>query len=189
MSHLKCPLCGRGVALSHFDPSDYDLDVYAFSVRGLGRGRGFEKTEEFSILNSDSETMALIKNRILELSKLFIDHNQLAETEVLRALNIVTVPPEILEKRDRIIEDFTEKTVDLQGEISVLKKNLSRKDGVIGDLSEETVTLQSTIEDLEGQVEHRTDQARKLRQIARNQKETIGVLEEQIEDLSEEMID
>ena len=71
MSHLKCPLCGRLVSINYFDPSEFDADVFAVKYRGLGRGKGFEKSDEYSILLSGDPIIELIKERILGISKFF----------------------------------------------------------------------------------------------------------------------
>ena len=73
MTNLVCPLCGRRVLLKGFDPSGYDLDITAVEVAGLGRGRGFKKVSSSSILGPGDSTVELIKNRILDLTKMLFD--------------------------------------------------------------------------------------------------------------------
>ena len=51
MSQLACPLCGRYVSLSRFDPSGFEYDIYAVNMVGLGRGKGFAVGSSFSVLN------------------------------------------------------------------------------------------------------------------------------------------
>ena len=116
MTHLKCPVCGRFVSLAHFNPSEFDMDVYAVEFRGLGRGRGFKKGEEYSVLDSESDTMELIKNRILVLLKLFMDHDYTKKMEVLRILNIQTINP-------RKLVTLRNQVQNLQGQIKELKTN------------------------------------------------------------------
>ena len=48
--NIACPLCGRHVPENVFDPSDFDQDIYAVDVTGLGRGKGFSASEPYSIL-------------------------------------------------------------------------------------------------------------------------------------------
>ena len=62
MTQLVCPLCGRFVALSIFDPSRFEPDIFAVNVKGLGRGRGFAVSETFSVLG-DQEITGLIAER------------------------------------------------------------------------------------------------------------------------------
>ena len=66
MTQLVCPLCGRFVALSIFDPSRFEPDIFAVNVKGLGRGRGFAVSETFSVLG-DQEIMGLIADRCREI--------------------------------------------------------------------------------------------------------------------------
>ena len=71
MSHVVCPMCGLSVPLSKFWETVYDEidDIEAVSFRGLGRGRGFEKTETYSVLD-DTELCEAVASRcyaILEL--------------------------------------------------------------------------------------------------------------------------
>ncbi len=59
MSQLACPLCGRYVSLSRFDPSGFDNDIYAVRMVGLGRGKGFAVGPSFSVLNDVTVTGAI----------------------------------------------------------------------------------------------------------------------------------
>ena len=59
MSQLACPLCGRFVSLSRFDPSGFDNDIYAVNMVGLGRGKGFAVGPSFSVLNDVTITGAI----------------------------------------------------------------------------------------------------------------------------------
>jgi hypothetical protein len=62
MSQLVCPLCGRFVGVKHFDPRFFEDDIYGVEVRGLGRGRGFEVTDRYSLLDDPAIT-GLIADR------------------------------------------------------------------------------------------------------------------------------
>jgi hypothetical protein len=59
MSQLACPLCGRYVSLSRFDPSHFESDIYAVDMIGLGRGRGFAVSETFSVLGEPEITCVI----------------------------------------------------------------------------------------------------------------------------------
>ena len=59
MSQLACPLCGRYVSLSRFDPSGFEYDIYAVNMVGLGRGKGFAVGPSFSVLNDVTITGAI----------------------------------------------------------------------------------------------------------------------------------
>lgn len=59
---LACPICGRLVSINHFDPRGFEDDIYGVNVRGLGRGKGFEVTDRFSLLD-DPWVVGLIADR------------------------------------------------------------------------------------------------------------------------------
>ena len=64
-------MCGLSVILSHFWESTYsDIDdIETVSFRGLGRGRGFEKTDPYSVLDDEEirEAVASRCNAIIDL--------------------------------------------------------------------------------------------------------------------------
>jgi hypothetical protein len=60
--NIVCPLCGRHVPENVFDPSNFEDDIYAVDVTGLGRGYGFAVTEKYSILD-DYAVTGLIGDR------------------------------------------------------------------------------------------------------------------------------
>ena len=66
-----CPMYGLSVPLSQFWESTYsDIDdIEAVSFRGLGRGRGFEKTDAYSGLDDEKIRKAVTSrcHAILEL--------------------------------------------------------------------------------------------------------------------------
>ena len=76
MSHLLCPLCGKYAPLSTLDPDRLDLDLRVVSFVGLGRGRGFSKTDEHSILG-DGEHSPRIARRVAELCRMFLEAGEL----------------------------------------------------------------------------------------------------------------
>lgn len=71
MSHIVCPMCGLSVPMSKFwDTIDDPIeDIEAVSFIGLGRGRGFEKTDAYSILKEEGAQEAIVSRcyAILEL--------------------------------------------------------------------------------------------------------------------------
>ena len=72
MSHLVCPLCGKNAPLSTLDPENLPFDLKTVSFRGLGRGRGFAKSEEISIMDDD-EYAPVIAKRIEKLYHFFVE--------------------------------------------------------------------------------------------------------------------
>lgn len=90
MSHLVCPLCGKNAPLSTLDPVGLDLDIRVVSFKGLGRGRGFEKAEEHSILG-DEEYSPALANRSLQLCRMFIEAGVLERDVVEKMLDISSI--------------------------------------------------------------------------------------------------
>ena len=77
MSHVVCPMCGLSVPLSKFWETVYDEidDIEAVSFRGLGRGRGFEKTEAYSVLD-DTELCEAVASRCHSILELLEDEEE-----------------------------------------------------------------------------------------------------------------
>lgn len=209
MSLFNCPICGKQNSIRLYDPSEFSLDIIAIQKVGLGRGKGFLVVNEFSILDKKDPTFQLIKNRILELSKAFIDRNCMSENEVTRTLRIRVVPPRTLKKRNQVIEDLTSENISLKTHLNKALNTSRRSDELTSDLSEESIRMNTQvnellelladkdaiIEDLSQETivltedrDHRLQQARELREIVRTRGEKIESLEAQVEDLSEELI-
>jgi hypothetical protein len=87
MSHLLCPLCGSSKPISRYDPKIYDLDLTVVQYSGKGRGRGFEKINEESVLGDDYFS-PLTADRVLDLTKMFLDEKTLTKEKVFNKLNI-----------------------------------------------------------------------------------------------------
>ena len=87
MSHLVCPLCGLSVPLSKFNPDNLELDLLVVGFKGLGRGKGFEKKDEHSILGDD-EYSPVVAGRVLELCRMFIERDVLNREEVSEKLGL-----------------------------------------------------------------------------------------------------
>lgn len=88
MSHLICPMCGLKISLKIFDPQGLDLDINLVNLRGRGRGLGFEVSDMTSVLGDD-EVTPLIVERVLSLSKLFVDRGLLSREALRRRLGLV----------------------------------------------------------------------------------------------------
>ncbi len=67
-----CPLCGRQVSLKRYDPSDYEDDVIGITLRGLGRSRGFEEIERYSLLETDDPVLDKLAKRVTILMPLLV---------------------------------------------------------------------------------------------------------------------
>ena len=72
MSHIRCPICGKGSAISSFNPNDLDLDIYIRQTHGLGYGGGFSYGPDESVLGDEFFT-PMIKARCFDLIRLFIE--------------------------------------------------------------------------------------------------------------------
>jgi hypothetical protein len=82
--NICCPLCGRHVPEDVFDPSEFEDDIYAVEVSGLGRGRGFQVTDRYSVLDDPAIT-GLIADRCHRILHL-IDEEDYLPPEEYRAL-------------------------------------------------------------------------------------------------------
>lgn len=106
MSLLVCPLCGKSTSLRTFDPSDYGDDIVVRNLRGLGRGRGFEVTDEHSIID-DEEITRLIVDRALRIVALIRRHGHITPEEILNALDVETIPSETLRLHEHYLRQMT----------------------------------------------------------------------------------
>jgi hypothetical protein len=84
---LVCPLCGKSTSLERFDPSDFHDDIVVQTVRGLGRGRGFEVVSRDSVLGDDVVT-PLVADRVLDIMSMLLREGCLEVEEVLSRLRI-----------------------------------------------------------------------------------------------------
>lgn len=124
MSQLACPLCGRFVSLSRFDPSGFDNDIYAVNMVGLGRGKGFAVGPSFSVLNDVTITGA-IASRCRTILGL-IEGRKIpsgGETSVLRA-EVEMWKGEAMRER-RSSEDLTVKLVEQEEQAVFWRKEAS----------------------------------------------------------------
>ena len=87
MSHVRCFFCGKDSAVSSFDPSDLDLDLYIRQVRGLGYGGGFAAGPDESVLGDDYYTPKFF-DRSIAFLKLLIDKGIVAKEEIENRLKI-----------------------------------------------------------------------------------------------------
>jgi len=87
MTSVACPLCGKYSPMDSFSTSEVD-DIRTASMRGLGRGKGFEATERGSLFDSPEyqDTVSLIAKRTLEIVKLLFDYEAITYEDVRKAL-------------------------------------------------------------------------------------------------------
>ena len=61
----------------HYDPTDFVNDILIIRLRGLGKGRGFEETERYSLLDgSDPELLDLISDRVAVIYDLLYEDEE-----------------------------------------------------------------------------------------------------------------
>lgn len=102
MSHFVCPLCGKNAPLSKFDPSSLDLDLKIVSFKGLGRGLGFEKSDEVSVLGDDKIT-PVVADRVVDLCKMLVDEGAIDWRDLCDRLEIkekLKESGEVVDKKD-----------------------------------------------------------------------------------------
>jgi hypothetical protein len=99
MSLLVCPLCGKSSSTRYYDPSDFKLDIYAKDVVGLGRGKGFATTREYSLLGNP-EALAPMRDRLLDLVGLLRNHDIISEEEFQERFGASS--PEVMDSTDDI---------------------------------------------------------------------------------------
>ena len=82
MSQFICPMCGKFASVRYFDPSDFEDDILLIQVRGLGRGKGVEIVEKYSLLDgSNPELLDLISDRVAVLYDLLYEDIEDEEEE------------------------------------------------------------------------------------------------------------
>ena len=83
MSQVNCPVCGKYTPESSFLKPKEILDIRGVYMRGLGRGRGFEVTDRYSLMN-DKQLTAVIANRCRRTLKLIDGSLNLSNDAILR---------------------------------------------------------------------------------------------------------
>src|SRR5690349_6121475 len=104
LSHITCPACGKSSSLGNFPPERMDLDIHVYSVRGLGRGRGFEVTESKSILYSPEyqHLRQRFAARISRVLGLLVEIDAISKEQVIQGLGldqIVKAPLAAMEEK------------------------------------------------------------------------------------------
>lgn len=83
MSLWVCPVCGKQNSILHYDPTNFVDDIMIILLRGLGKGRGFEEVERYSLLDgSDPDLLELISDRVAVLYDLLYEDIEDDEAEI-----------------------------------------------------------------------------------------------------------
>ncbi len=122
MSHIRCFYCGKDSAVSGFEPSDLDLDIYTRQVRGLGYGGGFEFGPDESVLGDDYYTPKFL-DRSIDFIKLLIEKDIISRKEIESRLKIgiPIIDSEDVLPYDKLINMLQNETSKLKNQVSNLK--------------------------------------------------------------------
>ena len=122
MSHIRCLYCGKDSAVSGFEPSDLDLDIYTRQVRGLGYGGGFEFGPDESVLGDDYYTPKFL-DRSIDFINLLIKKELISKEEIESRLKIgiPIIDSEDVLPYDALINMLQNETSNLKNQVSNLK--------------------------------------------------------------------
>jgi hypothetical protein len=83
MSQVSCPLCGKYTPETSFLKPREIHDINGAYMRGLGRGRGFQVTDRYSLMN-DKHLTSVIADRCHRTMKLIDGSLDLSNDAILR---------------------------------------------------------------------------------------------------------
>lgn len=156
MSFLVCPLCGKSSSMRKFNPEDYDLDIYAQDMVGLGKGKGFAVTGKYSILDGNSHVIQMIKDRVLDILLLLYESDIVTQEEIINRFNIKSVSDEHRASK-ALLEEKTKRINFLSGELSSAR----------ADLEELKQRLEDILVDIENELgpEYRLDESDPIKEL------------------------
>jgi len=131
---LVCPLCGKSSSRRKYDPSEFEMDICARDVVGLGRGKGFATTNEYSLLGNP-EALGPMKDRILDLVELMRKNDIIGDEEFQERFGAPS--PEVIDDTDDT-DTSDEDAGGLNAKITSLVARVS--DALDTDLSDEGET-------------------------------------------------
>ena len=185
LGQLICPLCGRFVSLTHFDPSKFDLDIYGVNVTGLGRGKGVKVTGTYSILHPGDTTIELIKDRILELSKVLIENRCLKPEEVLSNLKITAINPREVQRLKGEVDALKVELQEASKEKNRLRLENENLESRVNENKKTIRILENEVATLETEFEASKEQLRRAESERNRWKTEAETLEVKIEELEE----
>jgi len=147
LTSLVCPLCGRHVALSIFDPSRFEPDIFAVNVKGLGYGRGFAISETFSVLG-DQEITDLIAERCRKILGL-IEGKVVPTSKEVSALKkeVVSIEGHLSYWRNETLKLRMAQKKD-EAELGGMEDEVSYWRRLAKNLKEEVTQLETTVGEL-----------------------------------------
>jgi len=106
LSHITCPVCGKSSFLRNFAPEKMENDIHVYSVRGLGRGKGFEPTTSDSILHSPEyqQVRRRLAARMITLLDLLAETGTISKEQIIQGLgldDVINAPLAAMEERNR----------------------------------------------------------------------------------------
>ena len=124
-NQFQCPLCGRSVSIRKFDPTNFVDDVIGIRFVGLGYGLGFGVADKGSILDSGDPVLYLIADRVLEISRFFLDADIITKDMLVSHLPVLEsrAQNEELEKLREAVDDYEE---EMDGLLVQVNKVLSK---------------------------------------------------------------
>ena len=113
MSQVKCPLCGKFNSIALYDPSNFDDDILVVKFRGLGRGKGFEIAEKYSLLDgSDPSLLALIRDRVAVVHDFLFENRSEERDDLIDDINAALDVDEgfenLIDATDALLAQFLE---------------------------------------------------------------------------------
>jgi len=120
LSHITCPVCGKSSFLRNFDPEKMNNDIYVYSVKGLGRGKGFETTTSDSILHSPEyrQVRGQLAARMITVLDLLAETGTISKEQIIQGLgldDVIKAPLAAMEEKNR---QQAEKISELEKQIS-----------------------------------------------------------------------
>jgi hypothetical protein len=106
LSHITCPVFGKSSFLRDFDPEKMNNNIYVYSVRGLGRGKGFQTTTSNSILHSPEyrEVRGRLATRLITVLGLLAETGTISKEQIIQGLgldDVIKAPLAAMDEKNR----------------------------------------------------------------------------------------
>ena len=175
MAQLICPLCGRLVALSIFDPSDFELDICTVVQTGLGRGRGFSVSDPVSVLG-DKQITGLISDRCYKILEMI-------EGKPIPTSKEVSKHNTEISRLEELFLHWMNETLKLRRARKKDEDEMAGMEDHITYLKNETLKLRKAQKKDEAELGGIEDELRYWKRLASRLKEKLSQLEETVNEL------
>jgi hypothetical protein len=106
LSHITCPVCWKSSFLENFAPERVALDIHVYSVKGLGRGKGFAVTASDSILYSPGyrEVRGRFAARMIKVLGLLAETGTISREQIIQGLgldDVIKAPLAAMDEKNR----------------------------------------------------------------------------------------